>query len=167
MTAGKGGKEFIRTWPFLPSKDYLLGAGNQALTSTGRKRPSLHSWKRSGPEELGSSNCFKHHHEGLREMSGSLLGTVKAVLREGGLGHHHSVPERHRRKCGSPTLRTPPSELKREIHTKVDERKGMLCPFSAILCHVGPGHGMGDQGRRDRFESGDARLTNEMLTTGE
>lgn len=99
-------------------------------------------------------------------MSGSLMVTVKAVLREGGLGHHHSVPERPRRKCGSPSLRMPPSELKREIHTMVDERKGMLCLSSAILCHEGPGHGMGDQGR-DRFEGGDARLANEMLTTGE
>lgn len=79
-------------------------------------------------------------------MSGSLMVTAKAVLREGGLGHHHSVPERPRRKCGSPTLRMPPSELKREIHTMVNERKGMLCPFLAILCHEGPGHGMGDRG---------------------
>lgn len=40
----------------------------------GRKRPSLSSWKTPGPGELGSSHCFGHCQEGLREAGGSLVG---------------------------------------------------------------------------------------------
>lgn len=131
---------------FPPEKRTHVGSWKPCPRVHGQKDTLLPLLEETGAGGLGSSNCFGHHHEGLREVGSFLMGTVNAVLREEA-SQSSALCLRGPGTDTGPALSELPSELERETYVMVGQRRGPL-PFLSI-CKPRAGWSLGWEIRRE------------------